>query len=94
MSCHEMSYSGTQGRCRANNWQGALELYPQLDAMLSVDDGLSRELSGDSVEEEGEGGVWDGKRARGSLAYHWIAEAMLRDGATEALADFLVQENI
>lgn len=53
----------------------------------------------DSEENRGEcldkvDSSWEGKRARGTLAYHWIAEAMLRDGATEALADFLVRENI
>jgi hypothetical protein len=55
--------------------------------LVNLNLGSSNENS--STERE-----WDGRRARGSLAYHWIAEAMIRDGATDALADFLVQENI
>mmetsp|Transcript_1053 Transcript_1053/g.2214 ORF Transcript_1053/g.2214 Transcript_1053/m.2214 type:complete len:534 (+) Transcript_1053:80-1681(+) len=102
-----------EGRARANNWQGALELYPQLDAALAScsenkasgqvpalssfalnPSKLAHAKRSMDVERASGDSEWDGKRARGSLAYHWIAEAMLRDGATEALADFLVRENI
>lgn len=97
-----------EGRARANNWKGALELYSQLDDVMAS---RSRSISSNQVPTlssfalnpskfgalKGQVDIaseWDGKGAKGSLAYHWIAEAMLRDGATDALADFLVKENI
>ena len=70
-----------EGRSRANNWRGALELYPELNEIIAKD------ISDDKTDEE------KGKYAKGTMAYHWIAEAMLRDGATEDLAEFLAQEN-
>lgn len=77
-----------QGRCRANDWRGGLDLYPQLEEALRTAPVV------DSVASPGGPDTSTGRRARSTLAYHWVAEAMLRDGATVALADFIVRENI
>lgn len=67
-----------EGRARANNWRDALPLYKQLEKAIR---------EGGADDEAGR------VRGRDTIAYHWITEAMLRDGATDDLAQFIVSEN-
>lgn len=69
-----------EGRSRANNWRGALELYSELNMKLN------EKYSSESIVDD--------RQAKRTMAYHWIADAMLRDGAMDALTEFLVKENI